>query len=100
MAIPKDLLDLEKKWEKKTKGKGKRWADAVRGKEDVWAEALSVKTGVPVSDIKAGPMYKEFKEFAANPDEYIDDFESGVEAAAKVNKWARRFYEALTGKSP
>ena len=100
MAIPKDLLDLEKKWERKTKGKGRVWADAVRGKEDVWAEALSAKTGVPVSDIKAGPMYDEFKKFASKPDDYIDDFESGVEEAAKINKWARRFYEALTGKSP
>jgi len=100
MPVPDELLKIEGKWYDKVKDKADYWANMVRGTADDYAKGLAVATGVTESEIKGGPMYKEFSKFASDPDKYKDDFVGGVTAARNRHKWAKNFYKALTGKKP
>jgi len=103
MPLPKELLEIEtRKWRKECEKVADRWAEALKEAPDRWAEMLSKKTGVPVKDIKAGPMYKEYKKFAEeivkDPSSYIQRYKRGVKKADDKDKWAKNFYKALVGK--
>jgi len=95
MTTPQ-LERLQEKWYRKVKNRGKVWADSVRGKDDAYVQGLSAKTGVAPETIRRSKMGVGYRDFAANPDEYVPDYEAGIEAARKQNKWAEKFYKALT----
>jgi len=88
---------FEEKWAKKVRAARGKWLAMVKKAEslDAYVKGIAAITGIPENVIRASFPAKNWAEFQANAEKFVDIWMSKVEAAARAKKWSTNYVEAF-----
>jgi len=92
-------LDLyEEKWIRKVRAARPKWIAMVKKSEslEAYVRSISAITGIPEATIRASFPARNWAEFQANAEKYVDLWISKVEAAARAKKWSSHYKAAFS----
>jgi hypothetical protein len=87
----------EEKWARRVRASRSKWLEMVKKADslDAYVKGIAEFTGLPESVIRASFPAKNWAEFQANAEKYVDIWISRVEAAARAKKWSTNYIEAF-----
>jgi hypothetical protein len=88
---------FEEKWIRKCRASRSRWLAMVKKAEslDAYVKGVAAVTGLPEGVIRASFPAKNWAEFQANAEKFVDIWISKIEAAARAKKWSTNYVEAF-----
>ena len=88
---------FEDKWIRKCRAARNKWLAMVKRAEslDAYVKGIAAVTGLPEGVIRASFPAKNWAEFQANAEKFVDLWISKVEAAARARKWSTKYVEAF-----
>jgi len=88
----------EEKWVRKLRASKSKWLAAVKSASslDAYVKMIAAITGIPESTIRASFPAKNYAEFQANADKYVDLWMTKIEAAYRVKKWSTNYRAAFS----
>jgi hypothetical protein len=88
----------EEKWIKKVRAAKPKWLEMVKKAEsfEAYVKGIAAVTGLPEDIIRASFPAKNWAEFQANAEKYVDIWISKIETAYKQRKWSRNYKQAFT----
>jgi len=92
------LLDIyEEKWIRKVRGARAKWLAMVKKAEslEAYVKGVAAVTGLPEGVIRASFPARNWAEFQANAEKFVDIWISKVEAAFRVKKWSSNYKQAF-----
>jgi hypothetical protein len=96
-AVRGRIAVAEEKWFRKVRGARNKWLQMVKRAEsfDAYVRAIAEFTGLPESVVRASFPARNWAEFQANAEKYVDIWISNVEAAFRAKKWSTNYIEAF-----
>jgi len=87
----------EEKWIRKIRAARPKWIAMVKKAEslEAYCKGISAVTGIPESVIRASFPARNWAEFQANAEKYVDIWISKVEAAYRIHKWSTNYKQAF-----
>jgi hypothetical protein len=87
----------EEKWARRVRAARAKWLEMVKKADslDAYVKGIAEFTGLPESVIRASFPARNWAEFQANAEKYVDIWISRVEAAARAKKWSAGYIEAF-----
>jgi len=87
----------EEKWARKVRAARNKWLEMVKKAEtlDAYVKGVAAATGLPESVIRASFPGRNYADFQANAEKYVDIWISKVEEAARAKKWSTNYIEAF-----
>jgi hypothetical protein len=87
----------EEKWARKVRASRSKWLEMVRKADslDAYVKGVAEFTGLPESVIRASFPARNWAEFQANAEKFVDLWISRVEASARARKWSTGYIEAF-----
>ena len=92
------LIELyERKWHRKTIAAAGKWVTKVKSPDtfQAYVKGISTVTGLPESEVSASLPARNYREFQANADQFVEKFKSKVEAAFQMRKWSKNYIAAF-----
>jgi len=92
------VLELyEEKWVRKVRAARGKWLAMVKKAEslDAYVKGIAAVTGLPESVIRASFPAKNWADFQANAEKYVDIWISKIEAAFRTRKWSTNYKQAF-----
>jgi len=92
------LISLyEEKWIRNSRKARSKWLAMVKKAEsfEAYVKGIAAVTGLPESVIRASFPAKNWQEFQANAEKYVDLWIGKIEAAARAKKWSTNYIEAF-----
>jgi hypothetical protein len=100
MSTPLDIF--EDKWIRKVRAARPKWIAMVKKAEslDAYIKGIASVTGLPEAVIRASFPARNWAEFQANAEKYVDLWISKIEAAFKAKKWSTHYKAAFSTPGP
>jgi len=92
------LIDIyEEKWFRKVTAAREKWLRAIKSAEsfEAFVRGVAAVTGLSESEVASSIPARNWKEFQANAEKYVDLFIKNIERAHAMRKWARNYVEAF-----
>jgi hypothetical protein len=88
---------FEEKWIRKCRAARSKWLAMVKRADslDAYVKGIAAVTGLPEGVIRASFPAKNWAEFQANAEKFVDLWISKIEAAARAKKWSVNYVEAF-----
>jgi len=88
----------EEKWIRKVRAARPKWIAMVKKAEslDAYVKGIAAVTGLPEATIRASFPAKNWAEFQANAEKYVDIWISKIEAAFRIRKWSTNYKAAFS----
>jgi len=88
----------EEKWIRKLRAARPKWIAMVKRAEslDAYVKGIAAVTGLPESTIRASFPARNWAEFQANAERYVDIWISKIEAAYRLKKWSTNYKAAFS----
>jgi len=92
------LLELyEEKWYRKAvSGFRTKWAPKVKAAPPAYIKGVARVTGLPESTVAASFPARNYREFAANAEKFVEIAVNKIESAHSARKWAENYKKAFT----
>jgi hypothetical protein len=93
------LLDvIEEKWIRKLRASKPKWLAMVKRAEsfDAYVKGIAAVTGLPENVIRASFPARNWAEFQANAEKYVELWISQIETAYKQKKWSTNYKRAFS----
>ena len=91
-------LDVyEEKWIRKVRAARTAWLEMVKKAEslDAYVKGIAAITGLPEAVIRASFPARNWADFQANAERYVDLWISKIEAAFRAKKWSTHYKRAF-----
>ena len=87
----------EEKWLRKVRAAKPKWLAMVKKAEslEAYVKGIAAVTGIPESVIRASFPARNWAEFQANAERYVEIWISKIEAAYKLHKWSENYKRAF-----
>jgi hypothetical protein len=87
----------EEKWARKVRASRAKWLEMVKKADslDAYVKGIAEFTGLPENVIRASFPARNWAEFQANAEKFVDIWINRVEAAARAKKWSSAYIEAF-----
>lgn len=95
------LLEIyQEKWYRKVSSARDKWLRMIKSAEsfEAFVKGVAAVTGLSESEVAASIPAKNWKEFQANAEKYVDVWLKKIEEAYRAKKWARNYVEAFRAK--
>jgi len=91
------ISHYEEKWARNVRRAKGKWLAMVKKAEslEAYVKGIAAVTGLPESVIRASFPAKNWAEFQANAEKFVEIWMSKVEAAARARKWSTNYIEAF-----
>jgi hypothetical protein len=88
---------LEEKWIRHTRRARNVWLSMVKRAEslEAYCKGIAAVTGIPEATIRASFPAKNWADFQANAERYVDIWIGKVEAAYRARKWSSKYRQAF-----
>ena len=88
---------FEEKWIRKCRAARSKWLAMVKKAEsfDAYVRGIAKVTGLPEAVIRASFPARNWQEFQANAEKFVELWISKIEAAFKAKKWSTNYVEAF-----
>jgi hypothetical protein len=93
------LLDIaEEKWIRKLRASKPKWLAMVKKAEslEAYVKGIAAITGLPESTIRASFPARNWAEFQANAERYVELWIGKIESAYRQKKWSTNYKKAFS----
>ena len=95
------LIDIyQEKWARKTMAAKEKWLSMIKKAEsfEAFVKGVAQVTGLSESEVASSIPARNFKEFQANAEKYVDIWLENIRRAAAARKWAKNYVEAFRAR--
>lgn len=87
----------QEKWHRKTVAAASKWVDRVKSPDtfQAYVSGISTVTGLPESEVSSSLPARNYRQFQAQADQFLEKFRTRVEKAAAMRKWAKNYVAAF-----
>ena len=92
------LLEIyQEKWFRKVSAARSKWLEMVKKADslDAYVKGIAAVTGLPETVIRASFPAKNWADFQANADKYVDIWLNKIQEAHRMGKWAKNYLAAF-----